>query len=108
MIHQDAIIDVRASILERATKILEEVSFGLTITAIDVAVMQAQTPSGPQLAWAIYYFAKGMLLGEENNPYQVTAVIMPSIDDERLKSALQDGCALLREARAKQGNGLRK
>jgi hypothetical protein len=107
MIHETAIIDVRSSILERATKMLEEASYGLTITAIDVTLMQAQTPTGPQPAWGIYYYAKGMLLGDENSLYQVTAVILPNIDDERLKKALQDGCALLREARAKQGNGLR-
>lgn len=106
MIEKNAIIDVRAHLLKRATEALRHVSFGLSIVAIDVVNLQMATESGKQQpGWGILYYAKGTLVGEDYNIPQMTGFANPYVSDEEMKEGLSEGCAMLREARAKQMNG---
>jgi hypothetical protein len=104
VIEKTALIGASDILLKRAEKILKEVSLGLTITAIDVTMtLHTGAP-----VWCIVYMAKGILLGEENYIPQLTGFANPKISDEVLKTELTEGCRMLRDARAKQGNGLVK
>lgn len=107
MINKDAILNVSETLRSRAELMLAEVSFGLDITLIDTCLIpQAQTPVGVQPAWAIIYFAKGILIGSMVK--NMTIVIDPAIDDDTFRRSLQEGCEALRIERRKQGNGVGK
>jgi hypothetical protein len=101
MIEKTALIDASSVLLERSTKILEEVSFGLTIVVVDVTL----TLTGGSPVWCVVYMAKGVLIGEEHYIPQLTGFANPKVSDQVLKAGLEAGCKMLREARAKQGNG---
>lgn len=105
MLDQDCIINVQQYLLDKATEMLKEASFGLSIVMIDVAGVQVATPQGVRPGWGIVYMAKGLLIGPENYNMQVTVVDTPFVKDEVLKKALSDGCDSLRLERSKQGNG---
>lgn len=104
MLNKDCIIDVHANLLERAKSILEDVSFGLDIMSIGIITYMQMTAEGMRPSWGIAYQARGMLLGSTNYILQVTGVDNPHITDEALRQGLQEGCEMLRAARAKQGN----
>jgi hypothetical protein len=106
MLSKNVIVDVQKHLLDRTTKLLEQVSFNLEIMSIDVQGTQQQVPGGIRPVWGIVYQARGLLLGPANYIMQMTVVDTPFIPDETLSEALAAGCNMMRESRAKQGNGV--
>lgn len=107
MINKDSIVGV-ANLMDRATEVLKQVSFGLDIVSIDVAIVMNASPVGVRPLWLIVYQAKGLLVGPKNYVTQATGFDTPFVSDEELRAGLEQGCMQLRESRAKQGNGIVK
>jgi len=94
--------------VERLTAMAEDalarLSFGVEITAWEVRPIQMQTQVGPLPGWGVVYWTKNPLLGE--GPLcQMTVVSEPSIPQEILDAAIQEGCESLRKSRADRLNG---